>query len=351
MPLSPHRGRVGLTRRLTAVFALAVGFVGFSPILSQTSDATVGVDDYPPRLKAAALDALVDPWNFYNRECTSFVAWRLNNDGGRRLPQLLPGACTGATRPTGGTPLTRSASPSTPPRPSVPVAWWAAGSAGSSRGHVAWVAARTSSSITIEEYNYLSGGPLRPAHDLDLVQLRGAVRHSSTSVARRSPNTSAAVDRRRGTVRWGQRLMARPGGAGTRRSRRSPTSGSPTASPSGMRPTAAFAPRPAQLGKRLQVRVTARYGSSGPSEPPPPTAARWRRDRSSRPSGRLHGTAQVGEPLAANRGRWAPAGATFSFQWLANGDPVPGATSRKFARAPSSSPSRSRCASPPRAMR
>ena len=47
-----------------------------------TAGATIGTDDYPPRLKRAAQNALVDPWHFYNRECTSFVAWRLNNDAG-----------------------------------------------------------------------------------------------------------------------------------------------------------------------------------------------------------------------------------------------------------------------------
>ena len=82
MPLSPPRGRVGLTRRLVAVLVLALGMLALSPLTTPTSDATVGVDDYPSRLKSAAQDSLVDPWNFYNRECTSFVAWRLNNDAG-----------------------------------------------------------------------------------------------------------------------------------------------------------------------------------------------------------------------------------------------------------------------------
>lgn len=35
-------------------------------------------DDYPEYLKNAAPDSLVDPWQFYNRECVSFAAWRLN---------------------------------------------------------------------------------------------------------------------------------------------------------------------------------------------------------------------------------------------------------------------------------
>ena len=39
-------------------------------------------DDYPEELKEAGKDSLVDPWNFYNRECVSFVAWRLNDRNG-----------------------------------------------------------------------------------------------------------------------------------------------------------------------------------------------------------------------------------------------------------------------------
>ena len=36
-------------------------------------------DDYPEVLKTADKDALIDPWRFLNRECTSFVAWCLNS--------------------------------------------------------------------------------------------------------------------------------------------------------------------------------------------------------------------------------------------------------------------------------
>ncbi len=50
-------------------------------------------DDYPAYLRNAERDSIIDPWRFYNRECTSFVAWRMNSanhvdfqnfmDGGR----------------------------------------------------------------------------------------------------------------------------------------------------------------------------------------------------------------------------------------------------------------------------
>ena len=38
-------------------------------------------DDYPENLKNSSQDSKVDPWNFYSRECTSFVAWKLNDNG------------------------------------------------------------------------------------------------------------------------------------------------------------------------------------------------------------------------------------------------------------------------------
>ncbi|GAQ71167.1 FG-GAP repeat protein [Streptomyces turgidiscabies] len=74
---------MGRARRgpLAALLAFAVSllvvFTGVTP-----ASATVGTNDYPSYLASPAGDALVDPWQFYNRECTSFVAWRLNNDNG-----------------------------------------------------------------------------------------------------------------------------------------------------------------------------------------------------------------------------------------------------------------------------
>src|SRR4051812_4295340 len=145
----------GLRRPLATLLILVVGLVAFAPLSPQTSLATVGSDDYPARLKSAAQDSLADPWLFYNRECTSFVAWRLNHDAGVDFSNYYGGVHWGdasnwryAANQV-GVPVDSS-----PVRGSV--AWWAAGSPGSSRGHVAWVLSHTQTSITIEEYNYLS---------------------------------------------------------------------------------------------------------------------------------------------------------------------------------------------------
>src|SRR5579862_5177280 len=48
----------------------------------QTAGAASLGNDYPSNLADAAKDSLVGPWQFYNRECTSFVAWRLNSANG-----------------------------------------------------------------------------------------------------------------------------------------------------------------------------------------------------------------------------------------------------------------------------
>ena len=48
-------------------------------------------DDYPARYKNYAKDTVIDEWNFYNRECTSFVAWRLNSRNGVKFNNQYAG--------------------------------------------------------------------------------------------------------------------------------------------------------------------------------------------------------------------------------------------------------------------
>ena len=158
MPLSP-RGRVGLTRRLAAVLALVVGFVGFSPMLSQTSDATVGVDDYPAPAQGGAPRT---PWS--TRGTSTTASARRSSRGGStttpgRVPQLLPGRALGqrlelevrrrrVRHP--GRQHAEASAPSPGGRPGSPGSIARPRRLGDRVG--------TSSSITIEEYNYLSAG-------------------------------------------------------------------------------------------------------------------------------------------------------------------------------------------------
>lgn len=107
---------------------------------AQTSSIARG-DDYPNYLKYAAPDAVIDPWRLYNRECTSFVAWRLSSVNGFTLPPAYGNADVWGPRASREGYVVNK----TPALGSV--AWW-------SSCHVAWVSAIKGDSVEIEEYNY-----------------------------------------------------------------------------------------------------------------------------------------------------------------------------------------------------
>jgi len=88
---------------------------------------------------------VADPWGFYERECTSFVAWKLNLFNGVNFYNTMKGGRFGNASNWGNnaksigyvvnnTPATGS------------VAWW-------SSGHVAWVSQVDATGVYIEEYN------------------------------------------------------------------------------------------------------------------------------------------------------------------------------------------------------
>lgn len=107
-------------------------------------------DDYPAYLKNAALDALVDPWKFYNRECTSFAAWCLNSRNNVNFTNQYLGASKWGNANTWGT-VAKSRGVTVNMTPAVgAIAWWTTGK----YGHVAWVSAVNGNSVFIEEYNY-----------------------------------------------------------------------------------------------------------------------------------------------------------------------------------------------------
>lgn len=141
--------------------AVLLGSVAFAVGGPATSAyATPRTDDYPGNLKSAGQDSLVDPWGFYNRECTSFVAWRLNNDNGFAFQNsastgLYGNADTWATRAQAqGYTVNMTPAVGT-------VAWFNDNAYGaSSSGHVAWVESVSSdgTKVTIEEYNWSTVG-------------------------------------------------------------------------------------------------------------------------------------------------------------------------------------------------
>ncbi len=109
-------------------------------------------DDYPEELKASWKDAIVDPWRFYNRECTSFVAWRLNSCNGLEFDNGYGGVLWGNAGNWDD--AARSIGIVVDDRPEVgAVAFWEGGS-----GHVAWVVSVDGGHVWVEEYNRNSDG-------------------------------------------------------------------------------------------------------------------------------------------------------------------------------------------------
>lgn len=120
-----------------------------------TSEAkgTVGIDDYPDNLKNAVKDSIIDPWRFWNRECTSFVAWRLNNNNGVTFTNLYGGVKWGNANNWGNAAESIGLTVDNTPAPGS--VWWSSAGA---YGHVAWVKEVNGSQVTIEEYNYSYDG-------------------------------------------------------------------------------------------------------------------------------------------------------------------------------------------------
>jgi surface antigen len=305
-----------------ASFALAVPTV---VLTGGPAAATPGVDDYPTKLKTAKQDSLVDPWRFYNRECTSFVAWRLNNDNHVSFTNHYLGphwgdaaiwkkAALDSKVRVDGVPVVGS------------VAWWGKGSAGSSVGHVAWVLkVNSSASITIEEYNYLRRG----FYDTRTISVTAAAWPQAflhvADLAMSNTRVPAIV----GTVRVGSTLTANVGAwtpAGATYSYQWYAGGVAIAGAT----AATFVPTAAQLAKPLTVRVTAaRSGIRSASATSPATAPVAPGVFTTSAAPTISGTAQVGRPLTASPGTWTPTG-SYAYQWFAAGVPVAGATSATF---------------------
>jgi len=106
--------------------------------------AWAGVDDYPSQWRDAPKDSLIDMWNEYNRECTSFVAWRLHSRNGFEMP--FHDNASG----WGGDARARGYLVDSTPAVGA-VAWDPA-------NHVAWVEAVSGGTVTIEEYNIDNDG-------------------------------------------------------------------------------------------------------------------------------------------------------------------------------------------------
>ncbi len=163
-------------RRASVVLITAVAMILLASVprfMSSPALAAGTGDDYPSNLKTAQLDSLTDPWAFFNRECTSFAAWRLNQQSGRTsAPWAFTNYMAGPNRTavhfgfayqwddaasSGGWPVNST--------PAVgAVAQWNQNERGQGfiagpNGHVAIVeAVNPDGSVTTEDYNALGTG-------------------------------------------------------------------------------------------------------------------------------------------------------------------------------------------------
>jgi surface antigen len=135
-----------LSARIAA--ALLVGVAIFSGSLVFAPAAFAGTDDYPAKWKNIPRDSTFDSWGEYNRECTSWVAWRLHGHNQFEMPFHANAADWGAKAKALKYTVNKT--------PAVgAVAWWDT----ATRGHVAWVeAVNPNNTVTIEEYNIGSTG-------------------------------------------------------------------------------------------------------------------------------------------------------------------------------------------------
>ena len=310
------------SRWLWLVALLAV--VMTSLVGAQTAHATSGIDDYPPRLKRAAQDSLVDPWLFYNRECTSFVAWRLTNDGGIAFSNYYLGKHWGDA--SNWKHAAAQAGITVNEIPAVgAVAWWRAGSAGSSRGHVAWVESVSATAITIEEYNYLERG----GYDTRTIDSASDVWPSAFihigDISLRSDKAPTVS----GTAQVGKRLTATRGTwkpAGATFTYQWLADGAAVSGATHK----TFTPRTDQLFATIQVQVTATKPGLKPATATSSRTAKVGRGVfTSDKQPNVVGRAQVGMQLSASPGSWTPKG-SYHYQWYAGGDRVRGATRAVF---------------------
>jgi surface antigen len=142
--------KVRILFRILLVAAIAAQALFSGSAVAETNpDPTAYPYKNSSHLCTANEDCVPDIWGFFQRECTSFVAWRLN-DAGIRFHNNYDGVGEGRDFSDASNWLSAAQRFGIPydNSPSVgSVAWW-------SSNHVAWVSAVDNQGyITIEEYN------------------------------------------------------------------------------------------------------------------------------------------------------------------------------------------------------
>jgi surface antigen len=258
-------------------------------------------------------------WRMYTgTNCTNYVAYRLVTTNG--MPNVRPKSGVGNAEDWGF--AMASITNSTPAVGSV--AWW-----GRTGHHVAYVEKIVSSSeIWVSESNWSgsfdwrritksgSGWPDGFIHFADL-KIINKVRPSIM-----------------GTVKVGQALTASGGSwspTGNTYAYQWMSDGAKILGAS----SRTFTPTTAQLNKPLAVRVTATRTSYPTVAVTSPAITVGPGSISATSPPAIDGTPRVDESIsAATAGRWSPTGNVYTYQWLANGVKIAGATSRTFSPGP-----------------
>src|SRR6187549_3474708 len=108
-------------------------------------------DNYPDRWKNQPMGTVVDEWGYYNRYCTSWVAWSMFNKNGFDVPRYM-----GNAEHWGQKARERGyAVDMNPVRGSV--AWWDATKGMGEKGHVAWVESVVGENVIVLMYNVPNG--------------------------------------------------------------------------------------------------------------------------------------------------------------------------------------------------
>ncbi|MET1038916.1 MAG: CHAP domain-containing protein [Aeromicrobium sp.] len=263
-------------------------------------------------------------WNMYTgTNCTNYVAYRLVQTNG--MPNKRPKAGVGNARDWGT--AMASVTDSTPAVGAV--AWW-----GKTGNHVAYIEKVVSSSeIWVSESNWSGAFDWRKVTKSGGGWPDGIIHFADLPATPATPGalTATTLPSVSGTLRYGGTLTASPG------------AWSPTPSAfqyqwivggvdvAGATATT-FKPRPQDVNQSVSMRVrAAKGGYTAAFATSVPTAALAPAPMSVSVRPAVTGTARVGQQLTATTGTWSRTGLSFSYQWLAEGLPLDGATGAAYA--------------------
>ena len=144
MKIKPKKVTKGLM--MSAVLVLMALILTLASIVGNRNSFAI-TGGYPNVWANAPKDSATDAWGMLNRECTSFVAWKLSVVNGYNI---VHGSKSWDAGLWGQRASELGIYPNNTPAVGA-VAWWV-------NGHVAWVSAINGSNITIEEYNWYTVG-------------------------------------------------------------------------------------------------------------------------------------------------------------------------------------------------